>query len=44
MRYLLYSTIFLFMLTKLWTNNYRLLIDHTFCNSSSTVDIYAPHF
>jgi len=24
--------------------NYRLLIDHTFRNWSSIVDIYAPHF
>jgi len=32
------------MLTKLWINKYRLLIDHTSHNWSSTVDIYALNF
>jgi len=42
--YLLNLTIFLFTLTTLWINKYHLLIDHTFRNWSSTVDIYAVIF
>ena len=32
---------FLFTLTMLWINKYRLLIDYIFLSWSSTVDIYA---
>jgi len=41
---ILYPTTFLFALTTLWINNYRLLIDHTFGNGSSNVDVHNHDF
>jgi len=42
--YLLYPPIFLFTLTTLWINKYRLLIDHISRNWPGIVDIYALIF
>jgi len=40
----LHPTIFLFTLTTLWINKYRLLIDHISRNWPGIVDIYALIF